>query len=299
VNHHFTALTDLSSDAIHALMDRATYFSQTEPSILKKTLPYKVLANVFFEPSTRTRISFEMAAKRLGAEVINFDLSNSSVKKGESLYDTLRTLEAIGCDAIILRHADDRIFDLLTNNFKIPLINAGAGKFEHPSQGLLDLYTLRNEFGKLEGLHVAIIGDIKHSRVAGSMMLAAEKLKFKISLCAPSDLLPAELPNNCSVQDFKLTIPQVDAVMCLRNQLERHELIDMKPEVFHQEWGLTVERAEQMKKNAIIMHPAPINRGVEISDELVESPRSRIFQQMTNGVFIRMSILEWLLKEQK
>lgn len=295
MSKHFTALADLSVPTIMALLDRAQFFFHQTPSKLPRVLEHKVIANVFFEPSTRTRISFEMAAKRLGAEVINFDLSNSSVKKGESLYDTLRTLEAIGSDALVLRHADDRIFETLGSKLSTPLVNAGAGKHEHPSQGLLDLFTLLREFKKFEGLHIAILGDIRHSRVAGSMMLVAHRLGIKVSLCADDELLPVQLAANCSKQKLDHVLTDVDAVMCLRNQFERHEGLAMDPTVFHRDWGLTTARAARMKPTAIIMHPAPVNRGIEIADELVEAPASRIFKQMENGVFVRMSILEWIL----
>ncbi|MBY0517333.1 MAG: aspartate carbamoyltransferase catalytic subunit [Bacteriovoracaceae bacterium] len=297
MSKHFTALAELSVPTIMALLDRAQYFFHQSPSNLHKVLEHKVIANVFFEPSTRTRISFEMAAKRLGADVINFDLSNSSVKKGESLYDTLRTLEAIGSDALVLRHSDDRIFETLGPKLNAPLVNAGAGKNEHPSQGLLDLFTLQREFGRVDGLHIAILGDIRHSRVAGTMMLVASRLGMKVSLCSAKEFLPSEIPQGCVVEELDKVLPEVDAVMCLRNQFERHEGLDMSYEDFHRNWGLTVERAKKMRPRAIIMHPAPINRGVEIADELVEAPSSRIFRQMENGVFVRMSILEWILRK--
>jgi aspartate carbamoyltransferase catalytic subunit len=293
---HFIALADFTSTQIISYLDRARYFSQLPSDELKKVLPHVVIANVFFEPSTRTRISFEMAAKRLGAEVINFDLTNSSVQKGETLLDTLKTLEAIGCDAIVLRHSDDRIFELLKNNFRIPLINAGAGKNEHPSQGLLDLYTLREEFGKLEGLHLGILGDVKHSRVAGSMMLVAKKLGLHVSVFGPEEFIPTQLPENCRKAEYEKTLPSLDAIMCLRNQFERHELIDFNRVSFFQRWGLTLEREKLLAPHCIIMHPAPINRGVEIDEQLIEAPRSRIFKQMTNGVFVRMCILESKLR---
>jgi aspartate carbamoyltransferase catalytic subunit len=296
VIQHFTGLSDLSAQQIHSLIERAVEFSSIDRQQLKKVLPHSVIANVFFEPSTRTRISFEMAAKLLGSEVINFDLSNSSVKKGETLYDTLRTLEAIGCDAIVLRHSDDRIFETIKEKFTIPLINAGAGRFEHPSQGLLDLYTLKHEFGKLEGLNITILGDVKHSRVAGTMIICAQKLGLNITICAPENFIPAQLPANCKLSTIESSLPGADAVMCLRNQFERHELVDFDAQAYHREWGLTLERAQLLARHAIIMHPAPINRGMEIADELVETKQSRIFQQMTNGVYSRMSILEWILK---
>ena len=293
---HFTALADLPVATILSLLNRSLFFSQSPLPSLCETLKHKVIANVFFEPSTRTRTSFEMAAKRLGAEVINFDVSNSSVKKGETLYDTLRTLESIGADALVLRHSDDRIFETLMPKLNTPLVNAGAGKHEHPSQCLLDLFTLQQEFKTLAGKHILIIGDIRHSRVAGSMMLTGPRLGMKVSLAGPEELMPKPIPPHCERGNLEELLPQVDAVMCLRNQFERHIGLDLGPESFNREWGLTVERQKLMKKNAIIMHPAPINRGVEIADELVEHPNSRIFAQMKNGVFARMAILEWSLK---
>lgn len=293
---HFTALADLPLPTLVALLDRAQYFFRQPLPALSETLHHKVIANVFFEPSTRTRISFEMAAKRLGAQVINFDLSNSSVKKGETLYDTLRTLESIGADALVLRHSDDRIFETLMPKLSAPLVNAGAGKHEHPSQCLLDLMTIQQEFGQLEGRHVLIIGDIRHSRVAGSMILTAPRFGMRVSLTAPPELLPKPLPSTVTVGKLEELLPTADVVMCLRNQFERHEGLELGPAEFHRDWGLDLTRASRMKNGAIIMHPAPINRGVEISDELIEHPSSRIFTQMRNGVFARMAILEWVLK---
>lgn len=296
MSKHFTALADLPTPTLTSFLDRAQFFLRLSPAFLGQILQHKIIANVFYEPSTRTRISFEMAAKRLGAGVINFDLSNSSVKKGETLYDTLRTLESIGADALVLRHSDDRVFETLGPKLSCPLINAGAGKFEHPTQGLLDLFTLRQEFERLEGRHLLIIGDIRHSRVAGSMILAGPRLGLKISLAGPQELMPTPFPAHCGQGELEDLLPTVDAVMCLRNQSERHEGLDLGPDEFHARWGLTVERARRMPQHAIIMHPAPINRGVEIADELIESPASRIFTQMHNGVYVRMAVLEWVLK---
>ncbi len=294
---HFIALADLSVPTILSVLDRAHFFSQQHRSAFPPLLARRVIANVFFEPSTRTRISFEMAAKRLGAEVINFDLSNSSVKKGETLYDTLRTLESIGADALVLRHSDDRVFEGLLPRMTAPLVNGGAGKHEHPSQCLLDLLTLRQEFGRLEGLQLMIVGDIRHSRVAGSMMLVASRLGLQVTLCGPEDLLPSSPPPHCRVGGWD-DLGRMDAVMCLRNQTERHEGLALGPAAFHESWGLTAARAARMKPGAIIMHPAPVNRGVEIADELVEAPASRIFTQMANGVFVRMAVLEWALERE-
>jgi len=295
VAKHFTSLAELPLPTVLSLLDRSQFFRSQPPAHLDQVLRHKVVANVFFEPSTRTRLSFEMAAKRLGGDVINFDLGNSSVKKGETLYDTLKTLESIGVDALVLRHSDDRVFETLAH-LRVPMINAGAGKHEHPSQCLLDLLTLRQEFGSFEGRHILIIGDIRHSRVAGSMILMAPRLGMKITLAGPDDMMPVPLPAHCARAPLDEALPTVDAVMCLRNQFERHEGLALSPAEFHTQWGLTSARAARMQSGAILMHPAPINRGVEIADELVEHPASRIFKQMENGVYARMAILEWILK---
>lgn len=295
---HFLSLASLSSSEILSLLDRSHFFSQNirDPDKVNHLLKDKVIANAFYEPSTRTRCSFEMAAKRLGAEVINFVPENSSVKKGETVYDTLKSLESIGVDAIVLRHADDQVFDELKEKFTLPLINAGAGKHEHPSQGLLDLLTLKDEFQELKGLKVAICGDVKHSRVAGSMLVAAEKFGMEIHLCGPKDLLPQTRNNFVRETPFDEALSSVDAVMMLRIQLERHEALDINARSYHEQYGLTGERVKRMKDKAIIMHPGPFNRGVEIADEVVEHEKSRIFQQMKNGVFARMAILEKMMK---
>lgn len=299
MSKHFTALADHPPSHIEALLLRATYFQNSSVSQISQVLAHKVVANVFFEPSTRTRTSFEMAAKRLGAQVINFDVDSSSVKKGESLYDTLKTLEAIGADALVVRHADDRLFETFAPRMRVPMVNAGAGKHEHPSQCLLDLYTLQQEFRRLEGLRVAIVGDIKHSRVAGSMLLVAQKLGLTVLVAGPAEFLPAKLPPNCQHASLAEAVATSDAVMCLRNQFERHEGLELSPSDYFQHWGLTAARAATMKPKSIIMHPAPMNRGIEIADELVESARSRIFTQMHNGVFVRMAILESIIQGER
>jgi aspartate carbamoyltransferase catalytic subunit len=287
---HFTSLASFSPSSLQSLIDRAQYFflHQNQPDKLHHHLRHKIIANAFYEPSTRTRCSFEIAAKRLGADVVNFSPENSSVKKGETVYDTLKTLESLGVDAIVMRHSDDHIFESLQEKFQTPLINAGAGKYEHPSQGLLDLLTLHQEFGKLQGLKIAVCGDIKHSRVAGSLMVAAEKFGMTIHLCGPDALVP-----NTNKANFDDVIPEVDAVMMLRIQLERHESLDLDPQKYHHQFGLDEKRVQRMKREAIILHPGPFNRGVEISDEIVEHKQSRIFKQMGNGVHARMAILEW------
>ncbi|MFL5783619.1 MAG: aspartate carbamoyltransferase catalytic subunit [Bacteriovoracaceae bacterium] len=294
---HFLSLSSLSSSEITALLDRSHFFSENHknPDKVHHLLRNKIVANVFYEPSTRTRCSFEVAAKRLGCEVINFVPENSSVKKGETVYDTLKALESLGVEGIIFRHSDDNVFDQLKDKLHLPLLNAGAGKHEHPSQGLLDLFTLREEFKSLEGLKIAVCGDVKHSRVAGSLLVAAEKFGMEIYLSGPSALLPKTQKSFVREIPFDEALPKVDAVMMLRIQLERHESLELNKESYHRDFGLTTERLAKMKKSAIVLHPGPFNRGVEVSDEIVEHPQSRIFKQMENGVYARMAILEWAM----
>lgn len=294
---HFLSLSSFSVSDLQALIDRAHFFSlhSKQPDKIHHLLKHKIFANVFYEPSTRTRCSFEIAAKRLGADVVNFVPENSSVKKGETVYDTLKTLESLGVDGIVFRHSDDNVFDGVHGKFDLPLLNAGAGKNEHPSQGLLDLLTLHQEFGKLSGLKVVVCGDIKHSRVAGSLMVAAEKFGMEIYLCGPKELLPPAKSNFVKHANFDDILPVVDAVMMLRMQFERHEGLELDPKSYHVNFGLTQARVNKMKKNAIILHPGPFNRGIEIADEVVEHKQSRIFKQMSNGVFARMAILEWAM----
>lgn len=296
---HFLSLSSFSVSDLQALIDRAHYFylHQNQPDKIHHLLKHKIFANVFYEPSTRTRCSFEIAAKRLGADVVNFVPENSSVKKGETVYDTLKTLESLGVDGIVFRHSDDNVFDHIHGRVDLPLLNAGAGKNEHPSQGLLDLLTLHQEFGRLKGLKVAVCGDIKHSRVAGSLMVAAEKFGMEIFLCGPDSLIPSISQPFVKKANFDDVLPIVDAVMMLRIQLERHESLELDAKSFLQQFGLTEARVQKMKKEAIILHPGPFNRGIEIADEVVEHKQSRIFKQMGNGVFTRMAILEWAMEK--
>ncbi len=297
---HFLSLSSFSESQLYSLIDRSHFFSlhHKTPDKINQLLKDKIFANVFYEPSTRTRCSFEVAAKRLGAQVVNFVPENSSVKKGETVYDTLRSLESLGLDGIILRHADDNVFDELQERIRVPLLNAGAGKYEHPSQGLLDLLTLHQEFKKLTGLKIAVCGDVKHSRVAGSLMVSAEKFGMELFLCGPQSLLPETGKPHIKKANFDEVIKDVDAVMMLRIQLERHEHLDLDQATYHRDFGLSLERLGTLRKHAIVLHPGPFNRGLEISDEVVEHPKSRIFKQMSNGVFARMAVLEWALNEQ-
>jgi aspartate carbamoyltransferase catalytic subunit len=294
---HFLSLASFTQHELMALVEKAQSFSHLlqTPEKIPPLLQHKIIANVFYEPSTRTRCSFEVAAKRLGGEVINFVPENSSVKKGETVYDTLKTLESLGVESLVFRHSDDHILEDLKSAFHLPLINAGAGKHEHPTQGLLDLLTLYQEFGKLQGLKVAVCGDIKHSRVAGSLMVAAKIFGIKISLCGPDSLRPLSTDSLIEAADFDSILPEVDAVMMLRIQLERHEGLELDAKTYHHQFGMNQRRQKIMQPHAIIMHPGPFNRGLEISDDMVEHPQSRIFKQMHNGVAARMAILDWAI----
>jgi aspartate carbamoyltransferase catalytic subunit len=294
---HFLSLASFTQHELMALVEKAQSFSHLlqTPEKIPPLLQHKIIANVFYEPSTRTRCSFEVAAKRLGGEVINFAPENSSVKKGETVYDTLKTLESLGVESLVFRHSDDHILEDLKSAFHLPLINAGAGKHEHPTQGLLDLLTLYQEFGKLQGLKVAVCGDIKHSRVAGSLLVAAKIFGIKIYLCAPKTLRPNSSMAVVESSDFDLILPEVDAVMMLRIQLERHEGLELDAKTYHHQFGMNQRRQKMMQPHAIIMHPGPFNRGLEISDDMVEHPQSRIFKQMHNGVAARMAILDWAI----
>jgi aspartate carbamoyltransferase catalytic subunit len=251
------------------------------------------VANLFFEPSTRTRSSFEVAEKRLGLSVIPFETTTSSVVKGETLYDTVKTLESIGVNALVIRHEKESYYKELLGKVKIPIINGGDGCGHHPTQSLLDLFTIKQEFGSFEGLRVSIIGDIKHSRVARSNADALMRLGANVVFSGPEHWFDEEIMKECAYVPIDDAIEKSDVVMLLRIQHERHEQHNVFiKEDYHQKYGLTVEREWKMKPGSIIMHPAPVNRNVEIADELVECSRSRIFNQMANGVYIRMAVLK-------
>ncbi|NBD22769.1 aspartate carbamoyltransferase catalytic subunit [Paenibacillus glycinis] len=282
-------LKELGMDEIASILDRAAYW-EASSNKLEPALQGKFIANMFFENSTRTRFSFEVAEKRLGAEVLNFAAAVSSVQKGESIYDTVRTLESMGIDAGVIRLKPNGVLADLATKIKVPLINAGDGNNEHPTQALLDLYTMRKQFGELRGLTVSIIGDILHSRVARSNLYALQKFGANVQFCAPASMAAPELGAPLVTMEEAL---KADVVMLLRVQLERHEAGMMgTAEAYREQYGLTTERASRIAPHAIIMHPAPINRNVEIDDELVEHPQSRIFTQMQNGVPIRMAVIE-------
>ncbi|TMV46632.1 aspartate carbamoyltransferase catalytic subunit [Paenibacillus mesophilus] len=288
---HLLGLKQLDKEEIVSILDRAAHWER-QPNKVTHLLEGKFVANMFFENSTRTRFSFEVAEKRLGAQVLNFSAAASSVEKGESIYDTVRTLESMGIDAGVIRMKPIGLLAELAEKIKVPLINAGDGNNEHPTQALLDLYTMRKTFGEIKGLTVSIIGDIMHSRVARSNLWGLQKLGANVKFCAPDNMQSPELGEHAPYVSIDEAL-QADVVMMLRVQLERHDKGFIRSaEDYREHYGLTVERAGMMKPHAIIMHPAPVNRGVEIDDELVEHEKSKIFTQMSHGVPIRMAVIE-------
>ncbi|VDG18880.1 aspartate carbamoyltransferase catalytic subunit [Lactiplantibacillus mudanjiangensis] len=255
--------------------------------------------NLFFENSTRTHTSFEMAERRLGLQVIPFDPRTSSVTKGESLLDTLKTIQAIGVDLAVIRHPEDNYYqDLLAAEMPISLINAGDGSGQHPSQSLLDMLTIYEEFGHFDGLKIAIVGDLAHSRVARSNMALLTQLGAQVFFSGPEAWMQPEFTAYGEYRPLDELVGEMDVMMLLRVQHERlpqAKNAAFDAQAYHQQYGLTVARAAKMPKQAIIMHPAPVNRGVELASELVEAPQSRIFQQMTNGMYVRMAMVAHLL----
>ncbi|MRN55632.1 aspartate carbamoyltransferase catalytic subunit [Paenibacillus monticola] len=284
-------LKELDASEISQLLNRTAYWdSQSEK--LTPVLGAHFISNMFFENSTRTRFSFEMAEKRLGAQVLNFTAAASSVEKGESIYDTVRTLESMGIDAGVVRLKPAGVLQQLAEKVSIPLINAGDGNNEHPTQALLDLYTMSKTFGELKGLKVSIIGDIMHSRVARSNLWGLTKMGAEVQFCAPENMKAPELMAYAPYVSMEEAL-KADVVMMLRVQLERHATgMLQSAEEYRRQYGLTEERAATLGKSTIIMHPAPVNRNVEIDDAVVESSQSRIFPQMANGVPVRMAVLE-------
>lgn len=286
-------IADTSTEKINKLLVDAIAFAEGKTMGVEKDV---FVSNLFFEDSTRTKTSFEVAERKLGLQVIPFDVTHSSVNKGESLYDTVKTMKSIGIDLVVIRHKKDRYFDEL-KGIDIGLINGGDGTGNHPSQSMLDLMTIKQEFGKFEGLHVGIVGDVKHSRVAHSNAEALEKLDAKVSFSGPENWFDKEIINSGAFQQLDDLIGTVDVLMLLRIQHERHDQKSIfSIDEYLPKYGLTKAREKNMKANAIIMHPAPVNRGVEIDSDLVECERSRIFKQMENGVFARMAILKDVLE---
>src|SRR6202167_2961890 len=291
-------IEELDRAEIEAILTRAKDFQPIQSQTVKKldTLRGKMIVNLFYEASTRTRTSFEIAAKRLGADAVSITASGSSVSKGESLVDTLNTLAAMRPNAIVMRHAASGAPHFLQRHMETPIINAGDGTHEHPTQALLDARTILDRGAALEGLRVAIIGDIAHSRVARSNVHLLSRYGAHIVLCGPASLLPRELsqiaPGVTLTNDIREAIRDADVIMMLRVQLERqHEAAFAAAEYFHF-YGLQLEHLELAKPEGIRMHPGPINRGRELSSEVADFQRSVILNQVENGIAVRMAVLE-------
>ena len=300
MNEHLLSMHDVSADDVVRILDTADSLREVGTRVIKKVpaLRGRTVVNLFYENSTRTRISFELAAKRLSADVINFSTSGSSVSKGESLKDTALTLQAMGADAIVIRHSSSGAPHQLTKWVRGHVLNAGDGTHEHPTQALLDLYTMRERFGRLEGLRVAIVGDVLHSRVARSLSFGLVKMGAEVTLIGPPTLIPPDAPA-WGVQvsyDIEGVLPKVDVCYMLRVQKERQRQ-EFFPSVreYSRLFGLTTGRVGLLADEAMIMHPGPMNRGVEIDSDVADLPQSVIEEQVTNGIAVRMSLLYLML----
>lgn len=294
---HLLGIEDLSIQEIQAFLDQGKKFKKEIESGSRKfdVLRGKTVVSLFYEASTRTRGSFEMAAKRLGADFIHMNAdASTSVSKGETLVDTARNLEAMNPDFLVLRHSSSGAPNLLVQHLRIPVINAGDGFHEHPTQALLDAMTIEEQFGKLKGLKVTIVGDIAHSRVARSNIHLLKKMGAKVTVCGPPTLIPPDMEKLGVTASFHLdeAVADADVVMMLRIQFERQndKQIPSTGEYF-KFFGLHKESAKRLKKNAIVMHPGPLNRGVEISADVADGANSVILNQVSNGVAIRMAVL--------
>ena len=299
VHKDLLGLEYLSKEDMELLLDTADSFREILDRPIKKVpaLRGKTVVNLFYEPSTRTRVSFEIAAKRLSADVINIATETSSVKKGETLNDTGKNIEALKADVIIVRHNCSGAAAMLARHVNISVINAGDGWHEHPTQGLLDIFTLRKKLGRIEGLNVSIVGDIAHSRVARSNIWGLTKLGAKVMVCAPSMLIPPGIENMgvSATNNIDEALSNADAINVLRMQFERDEEGAFPQQIeYFKKFGITGERLKRAKKDIVIMHPGPINRGIEISSKVADGANSVILEQVTNGIAVRMAVLFWL-----
>lgn len=300
---HLTTLENLSRATIEHLLDRAIAMRDACAHGTRKLdlLAGRTVLNLFFEPSTRTRTSFELAARRLGADVVNFNIGFSSTAKGETLYDTLHTLEAMHLDAIVVRHKVDGTPDELVRHAMsgVSIVNAGDGHHAHPTQGLLDALTIRQHRPDFENLTVTICGDIRHSRVARSDVHALSALGAKeIRFCGPAALLPdaAEFPRVRYGENFDAAIEGADVAIMLRLQKERMAVTELPDEAaYFARYGLDARRLARAGRGCLVMHPGPLNRGIEITNEVADGAQSRILEQVANGVFVRMAVLSELL----
>ncbi|WP_428897915.1 aspartate carbamoyltransferase catalytic subunit [Parelusimicrobium proximum] len=286
----------LTGGEIELILDTAASFKEVNTRDIKKVpaLRGKTAANLFYEPSTRTRVSFETAEKRLSCDVVNMDMKASSVLKGETLIDTGRNLEALKIDIFVIRHNMAGAPNVLAKAVNSSVINAGDGGHEHPTQALLDIYTLREKAGSVKGMHVVIVGDVAHSRVARSNIWGLTKLGAKVTLCAPELILPkyAEEFGVNVTSDIDAALKDADAVNVLRMQFERDRGDAFPtPNEYFRTYGITEDRLKKAKKDIIVMHPGPMNRGLEISSEVADGPNSVILDQVTNGIAVRMAVL--------
>ena len=289
-------LEDLTREEIKMILDTTESFKEISTREIKKVpaLRGKTIANLFFESSTRTRISFELAEKRLSADVVNFSASTSSLSKGETLIDTARNIEAMKIDCVVIRHSSSGASYMLSKKLNAAVINAGDGIHEHPTQALLDMFTIREKKGGLEGLKVTIVGDIRHSRVARSNIWGMRKMGMDVRICGPKTLLPVDIEKTGVkvFYDIEHAIKHVDVIMALRIQKERQGQ-SYFPSIreYSKLYGITGERLKYAKEDVLIMHPGPINRGVEIMPEVADGPYSVILEQVTNGLAVRMAVL--------
>jgi aspartate carbamoyltransferase catalytic subunit len=286
----------LNREEIEFILSTAESFKEVSTREIKKVpaLRGKTVVNLFYEPSTRTRVSFEVAAKRLSADVINIATETSSVKKGETLIDTGKNIQALKADIIVIRHNYSGAPLMLARNLDISVVNAGDGWHEHPTQALLDMFTLKEKLGRIEGLNVSIVGDIAHSRVARSNIWGLTKLGAKVTVCAPSMLIPPgiEEMGAKATDNIERALKNADAVNVLRMQFERDEKTAFPQQLeYFKNFGITKERLKKAKEDIVVMHPGPINRGIEMSSEVADGGNSVILEQVTNGIAVRMAVL--------
>jgi aspartate carbamoyltransferase catalytic subunit len=297
---HLLSINQLSREDVSKILETAESFREVGTRVIKKVpaLRGRTVVNLFYENSTRTRISFELAAKRLSADVINFSTSGSSVSKGESLKDTALTLQAMGADAIVIRHSSSGAPYTLSRWVPASILNAGDGTHEHPTQALLDLFTVGEHFPTFDGLRMAIVGDVRHSRVARSLSLAMTKMGGHVTLVGPPTLIPPQAPEwGVSVShDLDAVLPDLDVCYMLRVQRERQRQ-QFFPSVreYSRLFGLDRRRVQALPDRALVMHPGPMNRGVEIASDVADLPRAVITDQVTNGIAVRMSLLYLML----
>jgi aspartate carbamoyltransferase catalytic subunit len=298
------ALEPLSADELTFLLDQSRPFQEIQRHPLKKlaTLRGKTVALAFFENSTRTRISFGTAASRLGADTMNLQAEASSLKKGESLLDTVQTLDAMKPDCLVMRHASSGAADFVARHLAIPVINAGDGTHEHPSQGLLDALTIRDRLGRIDNLNVTILGDLQHSRVARSNIHLLGKFGCRFTLCGPAMWVPSELekigaPGVAIRRVFRLeeALEEADVILVLRVQTERMHEPSISSEDYVLGYQLNAERLRRAKPKALVLHPGPMNRGIEITPEVADGPQSCVLEQVTNGIAVRMALLFLLI----